>query len=50
MVKVVQLASPVPGYEKINGDIVPQNLVEPSALLDIYKNGVFMPHFRVRHT
>ncbi len=41
-VKVVQLASPVPGYEKINGDIVPQNPVQPSALLDIYKNGAFM--------
>ncbi len=42
MVKVVQLASPVPGYKNIKGDIVPENPVEPSALLDIYKNGVFM--------
>lgn len=42
-VKVVQLTSPVPGYKKINGDIVPENPVdEPSALVDIYKNGVFM--------
>ncbi len=41
-VKVVQLASPVPGDKGINGNIVPENPVEPSALLDIYKNGVFM--------
>jgi uncharacterized repeat protein (TIGR01451 family) len=41
-VKVVQLASPVPGYKDFNGNIVPEDPVEPSALLDIYKNGVFM--------
>jgi uncharacterized repeat protein (TIGR01451 family) len=42
MVIVKQLASPVPGIKDIKGNIVPENPVEPSALLDIYKNGVFM--------
>lgn len=41
-VKAVELASPVQGYKNFNGDIVPETPVEPSVLLDIYKNGVFV--------
>jgi uncharacterized repeat protein (TIGR01451 family) len=41
-VKVVELASAVPGVKDINGNIVPENSVEPSVLIDIYKDGVFM--------
>lgn len=40
MVKAVELSSPVPGVKDINGNIVPETDVEPSVLLEIYKNGV----------
>ncbi|MCX9025685.1 MAG: hypothetical protein OIN85_06260 [Candidatus Methanoperedens sp.] len=42
-VKVVQLTSPVQGDKDIYGNIHPDRPVyDPSALVDIYKNGVFM--------
>lgn len=41
-VKAVELASPVQGYKNLKGEIVPEVPVEPSVLLDIYKNGVFV--------
>jgi hypothetical protein len=40
MVKAVELSSPVPGVKDINGNIVPETDVDPSVLLEIYKNGV----------
>lgn len=42
MVKAVQLASPVPGVKDIKGNIVPETEVEPSVLLEIYKNNVLV--------
>ncbi len=42
-VKVVQLSSSVQGYKDLNGNIFPETPVDkPSALIDIYKNDVFM--------
>lgn len=42
MVRAVQFASPVQGYKDINGKVVPETPVEPSVLLEIYKNGVLI--------
>ncbi|CAG0949734.1 hypothetical protein METP3_00137 [Methanosarcinales archaeon] len=41
-VKAVQLASPVKGFKNFKGEIVPETPVEPSVLLEIYKNGVLI--------
>ncbi len=42
-VKVVELTAAVPGIKDAKGNIVPETPVDnPSALIDIYKNGVFM--------
>lgn len=41
-IKAVQFPSPVPGVKDINGNIVPETDVEPSVLLEVYKNGVLM--------
>lgn len=41
-VRAVQFASPVQGHKDINGKIVPETPVEPSVLLEIYKNSVLI--------
>lgn len=41
-VKAVQFASAVPGVKDINGNIVPETLVDPSVLIEIYKNNVLI--------
>jgi uncharacterized repeat protein (TIGR01451 family) len=41
-VKAVEFASPVKGFKNFKGEIVPETPVEPSVLLEIYKNGVFI--------
>ncbi len=40
VVKAVQFPSAVPGIKDINGNIVPETDVDPSVLLELYKNGV----------
>ena len=42
MVKAVQFASAVPGIADINGNIVPETDVDPSVILEIYKNNVLI--------
>ncbi len=42
MVKAVQFSSSVPGIKDINGNIVPETPVDPSVLLEIYKNGTLL--------
>jgi len=42
MVKALQFSSPVPGIKNIKGDIVPETDVDPSVLLEIYKNGALI--------
>ncbi len=42
MVKAVQFSAAVPGVKDINGNIVPETDVDPSVLVDIYKNGTLL--------
>lgn len=42
MVKAVQFASAVQGTKDLNGNIVPETDVDPSVLLEIYKNNVLI--------
>lgn len=42
MVKAVQFPSPVPGIKDMSGNIVPETDVDPSVLIEIYKNGVLL--------
>ena len=42
MVKAVQFPSGVPGVTNINGNIVPEDDVDPMVYLEIYKNGVLL--------
>lgn len=42
MVKAVQFPSPVPGIKDINGNTVPETDVEPSVLIEVYKNGILL--------
>ncbi len=42
MVKAVQFPSGVPGVKDINGNIVPEEDVDPMVFLEIYKNGVLI--------
>ena len=42
MVKAVQFASAVPGVKDINENIVPETDVDPSVLIEIYKNNVLI--------
>ncbi|MCZ7372814.1 MAG: hypothetical protein O8C60_04025 [Candidatus Methanoperedens sp.] len=42
MVKAVQFPSGVPGVTNINGNIVPEEDVDPMVYLEIYKNGVLL--------
>lgn len=41
-VKAIQFPSPVPGVKDINGNIVPETDVDPSVLVDIYKNSTLL--------
>jgi uncharacterized repeat protein (TIGR01451 family) len=41
-VKAVQFASAVPGVKDINGNIIPETPVDPSVLIEIYKNNVLI--------
>lgn len=45
LVKAVQFPSAVPGIKDINGNIVPETDVDPSVLLEIYKNGTLKKQF-----
>lgn len=40
MVKATQFPSPVPGVKDINGNIVPEDDVNPMVVLEVYKNNV----------
>ncbi len=42
MVKAVQFPTGVPGVTDINGNIVPEDDVDPMVYLEIYKNGVLL--------
>lgn len=42
MIKAIQFSSPVPGVKNIKGEIVPETDVNPSVLLEIYKNGTLV--------
>lgn len=42
MVKAVQFTSPVHGVKDINGNIVPETDVDPSVMLEVYKNGILI--------
>jgi uncharacterized repeat protein (TIGR01451 family) len=42
MVKAVQFPSGVPAIKDIHGNIVPETDVQPSVLIEIYKNGVLL--------
>lgn len=42
MVKAIEFHSPVPGFKDSDGNIVPLSSVEPSVLLEIYKNGTLL--------
>ncbi len=42
MVKAVQFSSSVQGYKDLNGNIVPEDPVDPSVFLEIYKNGTLL--------